>query len=161
MVSSGTRGTSSKAAENSYPQDPFSQAVAYSIDAMQRSLLFCDVMRQRTEQHETQSALEVPHVLDYECELVINGRDLERPVNYGLVRIRAPEGTEIDERKRPFVVIDPRAGHGPGIGDRHRVGDVVEDAADPSLGRFERRGLANVGHCTPLRPPTVWHSPSS
>ncbi|MCB2010170.1 MAG: DUF3141 domain-containing protein [Geminicoccaceae bacterium] len=116
MVSSGTRSTSSKAAENSYPQDPFSQAVAYSIDAMQRSLLFCDVMRQRTEQHETQSALEVPHVLDYECELVINGRDLERPVNYGLVRIRAPEGTEIDERKRPFVVIDPRAGHGPGIG---------------------------------------------
>lgn len=41
---------------------------------------------------------------------------MERPVNYGLARIIPPEGVEIDPRKRPFVVVDPRAGHGPGIG---------------------------------------------
>src|SRR5205823_12081073 len=41
---------------------------------------------------------------------------LERPVNYGLVRIVPPAGVDIDPLRRPFVVVDPRAGHGPGIG---------------------------------------------
>ena len=46
----------------------------------------------------------------------MDGRKLPRPVNYVLVRIVPPRGAEIDARKRPFVVVDPRAGHGPGIG---------------------------------------------
>ena len=46
----------------------------------------------------------------------MDGRKLPRPVNYVLVRIVPPRGVEIDARKRPFVVVDPRAGHGPGIG---------------------------------------------
>jgi pimeloyl-ACP methyl ester carboxylesterase len=37
-------------------------------------------------------------------------------VNYALVRIVPPKGTAIDQSKRPFIVFDPRAGHGPGIG---------------------------------------------
>lgn len=37
-------------------------------------------------------------------------------VNYMLVRITPPKGLEIDLGRRPFVVVDPRAGHGPGIG---------------------------------------------
>ena len=41
---------------------------------------------------------------------------MPRPVNYGLVRIVPPAGVSIDPRKRPFIVFDPRAGHGPGIG---------------------------------------------
>src|SRR5207244_10901959 len=49
-------------------------------------------------------------------ELVLDGRSLPRPVNYGLVRIVPPKGTAIDQSKRPFIVFDPRAGHGPGIG---------------------------------------------
>jgi hypothetical protein len=32
------------------------------------------------------------------------------------VRVQPPEGVVIDPKKRPFVVVDPRAGHGPGIG---------------------------------------------
>ena len=32
------------------------------------------------------------------------------------MRIVPPEGTVIDPTKPPFVVVDPRAGHGPGIG---------------------------------------------
>jgi pimeloyl-ACP methyl ester carboxylesterase len=28
----------------------------------------------------------------------------------------SPEGVTIDETKRPFIIVDPRAGHGPGIG---------------------------------------------
>ena len=37
-------------------------------------------------------------------------------MNYALVRIAPPAGVEIVEKKRPFVIVDPRAGHGPGIG---------------------------------------------
>src|SRR5262249_760045 len=51
-----------------------------------------------------------------EVELVLDGRTLARPVNYGLVRVVPPQGIEIDSTRRPFVVVDPRAGHGPGIG---------------------------------------------
>ena len=47
---------------------------------------------------------------------MLDGRTFERPVNYALVRIIPPKGVEIDPQRRPFVVVDPRAGHGPGIG---------------------------------------------
>ncbi|MDB5608731.1 MAG: Poly3hydroxyalkanoate synthetase, partial [Bradyrhizobium sp.] len=57
-----------------------------------------------------------PHVLDYAVELIMDGRNFKRPVNYALVRVDPPSGVEIDLKRRPFVVIDPRAGHGPGIG---------------------------------------------
>ena len=55
-------------------------------------------------------------MLSYEAELIIDGRTLQRPVNYGLVRIVPPEGVTIGRQRRPFVIVDPRAGHGPGIG---------------------------------------------
>jgi pimeloyl-ACP methyl ester carboxylesterase len=79
-------------------------------------LLFWDVMRQRGRQYEEHLQEAVPNVLNYQAELVLDGRTLDRPVNYGLVRIVPPEGVEVDPKRRPFVVIDPRAGHGPGIG---------------------------------------------
>ena len=88
----------------------------YMTDAAQRSVLFWDVMRQRSSQYRDHLAETVPHVLDYKAELVMDGRTLKRPVNYLLVRIVPPEGVKIDPTRRPFVVVDPRAGHGPGIG---------------------------------------------
>ncbi|PDT43023.1 MULTISPECIES: DUF3141 domain-containing protein [Sinorhizobium] len=94
----------------------FADAFAYSFDAWQRSILFLDVMRQRGEQYEEHAAQTAPHVLNYDAELVVDGRTLDRPVNYALVRIVPPEGIVVDTLKRPFVVVDPRAGHGPGIG---------------------------------------------
>ena len=63
-----------------------------------------------------QSKRTAPHVLSFEPELVTDGRTLSRPVNYVLVRIVPPADVEIDQRKRPFIIFDPRAGHGPGIG---------------------------------------------
>src|SRR6185369_16187541 len=33
-----------------------------------------------------------------------------------LVRIVPPRGVEVDDKLRPYIIIDPRAGHGPGIG---------------------------------------------
>ncbi len=91
-------------------------AVEYAVDAAQRSVLYCDVMRQRGNQYRAHMAKTVPHVLDFAFEPVLDGRTLERPVNYGLVRIIPPKGVVVDPTRRPFVVVDPRAGHGPGIG---------------------------------------------
>src|SRR5258705_5321111 len=95
---------------------PFAPAVEYMVDAAQRSVLFWDVMRQRGNQYCEHLAQGAPHVLDYKVELVVDGRQFDRPVNYALVRIVPPQGVEIDSARRPFVVVDPRAGHGPGIG---------------------------------------------
>ena len=95
---------------------PFAPAFDYLIDAAQRSVLFWDVMRQRGNQYREHLAEAVPHVLEYEVELVLDGRTFERPVNYALARIVPPKGVEVDPARRPFVVVDPRAGHGPGIG---------------------------------------------
>jgi len=102
--------------EDVLPTALLASAVEYLVDAGQRSVLFLDVMRQRGIQYRKHLAEKAPHVLDYAAELVVDGRKLTRPVNYGLVRITPPIGVEIDLKRRPFVVVDPRAGHGPGIG---------------------------------------------
>src|SRR5262249_50020533 len=94
----------------------FGQAAEYFVDAAQRSILFLDVMRERGNQYREHLQQTAPNVLDYKVELIFDGRRLERPVNYGLVRIIPPDGVDIDPLRRPFVVVDPRAGHGPGIG---------------------------------------------
>ena len=94
----------------------FQPAIEYLTDAAQRTVLFCDVMRQRGNQYREHLAQTAPHVLNYDFELIVDGRTLERPVNYGLVRIVPPDGIALDLRRRPFVIVDPRAGHGPGIG---------------------------------------------
>ena len=49
-------------------------------------------------------------------DILIDGRKLDRPCNYFLMQIRPPEGLTIDPTKRPVVVVDPRAGQGPGVG---------------------------------------------
>ena len=94
----------------------FGAATEYVIDAAQRSVLYCDVMRQRGDAYREHAAEAAPHVLNYQVELVMDGRTLDRAVNYGLVKVVPPNGVEVDLTKRPFVVVDPRAGHGPGIG---------------------------------------------
>src|SRR3546814_7395940 len=75
----------------------------------------------------------VPNVLDFPSEVILSGKDLPRPVNYWLVRIVPPKDKPTDNMKRPFVVIDPRAGHGPGIGGfkvDSEIGEVI-DAGHP------------------------------
>lgn len=94
----------------------FQDVAEYLIDAAQRTVLFWDVMRRRGNQYLEETAKTAPHALQFDHHLVLDGRTLPQPVNYGLVQIEPPKGIVIDERKRPFIVIDPRAGHGPGIG---------------------------------------------
>ncbi len=88
----------------------------YWFDAWQRSILYFNTLQERSARYEEHASKIAPHVLKFGCELIMDGRNLERPVNYVLARITPPKGVEIDEKKRPFVVVDPRAGHGPGIG---------------------------------------------
>ena len=103
-----------------FAMNPFLQAWGpvgeYVVDATQRTILFWDLLRQRSDQYYAQKEKAVPHVLSFDAELVLDARTFERPANYMLVRIKPPQGVTIDPLRRPFVVVDPRAGHGPGIG---------------------------------------------
>lgn len=92
-------------------------AQAYATDAAQRWLLFWDVMRQAGNNFVEHERAGCPPVLIFDYETVVDGRSLARPVNYALVRIKPPEDYKpTDPALRPFVIIDPRAGHGAGIG---------------------------------------------
>ena len=81
------------AAADAPPLDPLS---AYLVDAAQRTVLFWDVMRRRGNQYREHMAQTAPNVLHFGAELVMDGRTLDRPVNYGLVRIVPPEDGYLD-----------------------------------------------------------------
>ena len=95
---------------------PANPVQEYLVDAWQRWILTLDTLRRRGNIHLAQSAKAAPNVLTFDFKLVCDGLTLPRPVNYMLVRIVPPAGNAIDPAKPPFVVVDPRAGHGPGIG---------------------------------------------
>ncbi|RFP23121.1 DUF3141 domain-containing protein [Duganella sp. BJB488] len=110
-----------------WPVHPFAlaqQAADYWIDACQRSVLFMDVLRQRGDERNHRDEQPAPHVLSFEFETILDGRHLERPVNYGLLYILPPDGIAPDPHKRPFIVFDPRAGHGPGIGGMKQDSEI-------------------------------------
>lgn len=95
--------------------DPMS-CYAYAIDSMQRAILFWDTLRQRGNHFVENTTQELKPVLHFDYETVLDGRQFARPVNYALLRITPAAGVTIDDSRRPYVIIDPRAGHGPGIG---------------------------------------------
>src|SRR5512134_3028806 len=105
----------------------------YAVDFAQRSILLLDTLRQRGNnfvEHERQG---LPPVLRFDYEIVMDGRTFKRPVNYALLRIVPPKGVTVDAKRRPYVIIDPRGGHGPGIGgfkDDSQVG-VALNAGHP------------------------------
>jgi len=100
-------------------------ATEYLIDAWQRAILTCDVLRERGNQTLERAEAGKPPVLIFDYEIVVDGRTLPRPANYALVRIkRGPDDPPTDPHKRPFMVIDPRAGQGPGIGGFKMDSDV-------------------------------------
>jgi hypothetical protein len=94
----------------------FGSVAEYWIDAFQRSVLFLDVLRQRGNIAQDHTARLAPNVLNYQTELLVDGRSLDRPVNYALVRIVPPEGVRIEAEKRPFIVVDPAGRPRPGKG---------------------------------------------
>jgi len=111
-------------------EQTFGPAHEYLRDAWQRSILFLDVLRQRGNIYRERQEEAAPNVLEFDAELVMDGRKLARPVNYVLVRIAPLPDVPTDPAKRAFVVVDPRAGHGPGIGGMKadsEIGVALED----------------------------------
>jgi pimeloyl-ACP methyl ester carboxylesterase len=88
----------------------------YAVDFAQRSVLFLDTLRQRGNNFIEHERAGLPPVLHFDYETIMDGRTLKRPVNYSLLRIVPPAGVTVDPTRRPYVIIDPRGGHGPGIG---------------------------------------------
>lgn len=92
----------------------------YQRDFLERTILFWDTLRQRANNMLAHERAGMPPLLDFKYETLLDARRFEHPANYALLRI-----TEIgkdcwddcvDPDKPPVIVIDPRAGHGPGIG---------------------------------------------
>jgi len=113
----------------------------YSVDAVQRSIIFMDILRKRGNTYIEHLKSGQPPVLTFNYEMILDGRHFERPVNYALVRISDRRKRDIEaatgqERrrndlknkpelpKRPLIIIDPRAGHGPGIGGSKRDSEI-------------------------------------
>ncbi len=88
----------------------------YVTDAMQRSILTMDALRQSGDIYLEHEAAGAPPVLIYDYEIIVDGAKLTPPSNYILLKIIPPAGVILHDWKRPYVIIDPRAGHGAGIG---------------------------------------------
>lgn len=88
----------------------------YLRDLSERMVLTLDTLRKRGDIFLAHEAAGCPPVLVYDYEVVMDGKDLPFPSNYMLLKILPPEGVVVDDARRPYIIIDPRAGHGPGIG---------------------------------------------
>ena len=108
--------------------DWMKDAYEYWIDASQRSILFMDILRKRGDNYFATIKKGEPPVLIFDYKIILEGKTLDRPVNYDLASILPRKTDTIDPEKRPIVVIDPRAGNGPGIGGSKRdseIGDAL------------------------------------
>ncbi|MCP3921377.1 MAG: DUF3141 domain-containing protein [Desulfobacterales bacterium] len=96
----------------------FTDFFEYNYDFVQRNTLFLDTLRKQGNVFHEHNKNGMPPVFDegFDTEIIIDGRDFDKPVNYALLKITSDNGVEIDETARPIIIIDPRAGHGPGIG---------------------------------------------
>ncbi len=121
----------------------------YLIDCTQRAVIFWDTLRQRGNNYLEHVQKGQPPVLHFKHEMVLDGRTLQKPVNYALLRIIPPEGVSVDAKKRPYIIIDPRGGHGPGIGgfkDDSQVGVALRGA------RRSASSCARYARCIPIAP---------
>lgn len=98
------------------PMDWYQHLVAYWQDASERTTLFYDILRQRGNLSIEQETGKTTPVLDFGFDVVIDGEDLDRPVNYTLLRIHPDPKVGTRDDRAPILIIDPRAGHGAGIG---------------------------------------------
>lgn len=100
----------------------------YLIDAWQRTILFLDVLRERGNNIIEHERAGLPPPLKFDYETILDARRFEHPANYALLRITVV-GQDcledcVDPAKTPVIVIDPRAGHGPGIGGFKRDSEI-------------------------------------
>ncbi|MEM1243387.1 MAG: DUF3141 domain-containing protein [Pseudomonadota bacterium] len=88
---------------------------SYLLDAYQRTIIFLDVLRQRGDEQEAITHRPLATVFAFKYEILLNGKTFSRPVNYYLGRILATDNQQFKLNKAPVIVVDPRAGQGPGI----------------------------------------------
>lgn len=104
------------------------EALNYGLDVWQRSILFWEVLRERADNMLEHERAGLPPLLDFKYETILDARRSDPPVNYALLRI-TEVGEDcwddcVDLAKPPVIVVDPRAGHGPGIGGFKRESEV-------------------------------------
>ncbi len=113
-----------RAAEAPSAQDYFD----YQRDFFERTILFWDTLRQRANNMLEHERAGLPPLLDFKYETLLDARSFERSVNYALLRITEIDGhcwdDCVDSDKPPVIIVDPRAGHGPGIGGFKRDSEV-------------------------------------
>ncbi len=117
--------TTTIASGSSAPNGAFA---AYWLDLLWRSAETADTLRQRAANMVEHDAAGMPPLLHFESEQIADGHDLQPPCNYRLLRVTRC-GTDALERHvrkdaPPVMVVDPRAGHGPGIGGFKRDSEV-------------------------------------
>ena len=100
----------------STPIDVWKAWTEYALDTAERSVLFWDTLRQRGDAYLEHERAGHPPLLHFQHETVMDGRTFEHPVNYALLRMIPPPDVELYPERRPYIIIDPRAGHGPGLG---------------------------------------------
>jgi len=110
------------------PAESLQDAWAYGFDAWQRAILFWDALRRRADNMLEHERAGLPPLLDFKYETILDARRFAQPANYALLRI-TEVGEDVwddcvDPAKPPVVVVDPRAGHGPGIGGFKRDSEV-------------------------------------
>ncbi|SEQ74435.1 Protein of unknown function [Azotobacter beijerinckii] len=98
----------------------------YLSDFNQRTLLFWDTLRQRADNTLNHRQAGYPVLLKFDHELLLDGRSLPSPVNYSLLRILPGVGQMTDVALPPVIVIDPRGGHGAGIGGFKEESEIGE-----------------------------------
>jgi len=106
----------------------FQDFVDYQRDFLERTVLFWDTLRQRGDNMLEHQRAGLPPLLDFKYETLLDARRFEHPANYALLRITevgdACWEECIDPEKPPVIIVDPRAGHGPGIGGFKRESEV-------------------------------------
>ncbi len=106
----------------------FGDFFAYQRDLWERTILFWDTLRQRADNMLAHERAGKPPLLDFDYELILDARRFQRPVNYALLRVTRYAETCLedclDPTKPPLMIVDPRAGHGPGIGGFKRESEV-------------------------------------
>jgi len=105
-------------------ENPWQAWASYATDFAQRAVLFGDILRERGNIYIEHVKEGKPPLMAFKWEIISDGRTFDRPVNYALIRILPPEGVKIDDTKRPFIIVDPRAGHGPGLGGFKKDSEV-------------------------------------
>ncbi len=111
----------------------------YIVDSIQRSTIFTDILRKRGNNYIKHIRSGQPPVLAFNYELILNAETFKHSSNYALVRISERRNKDLPsdngnrhqkikarrtKPKRPIVIIDPRAGHGPGIGGSKRDSEI-------------------------------------